>query len=49
MQTLDNLFERQVITPLQYLSRLPKGTVPNLSGLLRELKETPPADELPVI
>ena len=49
VQTLDNLFERQVITPLQYLSRLPKGTVPNLSGLLRELKETPPADELPVI
>ena len=48
VQTLDNLFERQVITPLQYLSRLPKGTVPNLSGLLRELKEAPPADGLPV-
>ncbi len=39
VQTLDNLFEHQVIDATQYLSRLPKGTVPNLSGLLRELQE----------
>lgn len=38
VQTLDNLFEHQVIDATQYLSRLPKGTVPNLSGLLRELQ-----------
>lgn len=25
VKTLDNLFERQIITPLQYLERLPKG------------------------
>lgn len=39
VQTLDNLFEHQVIDAAQYLSRLPKGTVPNLSGLLRELQQ----------
>ena len=39
VQTLDNLFEHQVIDATQYLSRLPKGTVPNLSGLLRELQQ----------
>lgn len=37
VETLDNLFDRQIIDAAQYLSRLPKGTVPNLSGLLREL------------
>lgn len=38
VQTLDNLFDRQVIDVVQYLSRLPKGTVPNLNGLIRELQ-----------
>lgn len=33
-RTLDNLLEREVITPLEYLERLPKGTVPDLGGLL---------------
>lgn len=37
VETLDNLFDRQIIDAVQYLSRLPKGTVPNLGGLLREL------------
>lgn len=37
--TLDNLFDRKVIDVVQYLNRLPKGTVPNLSGLIRELQE----------
>lgn len=40
IKTLDNLFGRQIITPLQYLQRLPKGTVPNLNGLIREMQET---------
>ena len=50
VKTLDNLFERQIITPLQYLERLPTGTVPDIGGLIRELREaargagTPPAD-----
>lgn len=38
--TLDRLFESGVINTVQYLSRLPKGTVPNLSGLIREIEET---------
>lgn len=40
IRTLDNLFDRQVIDVVQYLSRLPKGIIPNLSGLLRELRNT---------
>lgn len=35
--TLDNLFERGVLTTEQYLKRLPRGTVPDVEGLLREL------------
>lgn len=38
--TLDNLLQRGVITPRQYLLRLPKGTVPDTEGLLRELAQT---------
>ena len=38
IRTLDNLFDRQVIDVVQYLSRLPKGTVPNVNGLLREMQ-----------
>ena len=38
IRTLDNLFDRQVIDVVQYLSRLPKGTIPNLNGLLRDLQ-----------
>lgn len=34
--TLDALLERGVITPEQYLRRLPRGTVPDVDGLLRE-------------
>lgn len=36
--TLGNLFDRGVIDEVQYLSRLPKGTVPNLDGLIRDRK-----------
>ena len=38
IQTLDNLFDRGIVNVEQYLSRLPKGIVPNLNGLLRELQ-----------
>lgn len=38
IRTLDNLFDRQVIDVVQYLQRLPKGIVPDLSGLIRELE-----------
>lgn len=38
IRTLDNLFDRKVIDVFQYLSRLPKGTIPNVNGLLRDLK-----------
>lgn len=36
--TLDNLFDRQVIDAIQYLKRLPKGTVPNVTTLIEELE-----------
>ena len=36
--TLDNLLAAGVLTPEQYLKRLPKGTVPDVDGLLRELR-----------
>lgn len=38
IQTLDGLFDRGILDARQYLSRLPKGTVPQLSALLRELE-----------
>lgn len=48
-QTLDNLLANQIITPLQYLERLPKnGAVANLTGLIEDLKEqqaAPPQGE----
>ncbi len=37
--TLDNLLAANVITPLQYLQRLPSGVVPNVQGLIREMQE----------
>lgn len=40
IETLGNLFDRGVIDATQYLTRLPKGTVPNLDGLIRERKMT---------
>ncbi len=38
VKTLDNLFDREVIDAVQYLKRLPRGTVPDLGGLVRELE-----------
>ena len=50
LQTLDNLHKAGIIDTLQYLNRLPKGSVPELSSLIRELEEkakgtTPPTKE----
>ena len=45
VNTLDNLLSSQIITPKQYLERLPKGSVPNLSGLIREMQEAQRAQE----
>ena len=42
IRTLDNLFGAKVIDVVQYLKRLPKGTVPDVNGLIRELQQ---ADE----
>lgn len=36
--TLDNLFNQKVINVIQYLERLPKGTVPNVDGLIKEMQ-----------
>lgn len=38
LQTLDNLFKSNIIDAIQYLKRLPKGSVPELSSLIRELE-----------
>lgn len=38
-QTLDNLFAAQLLTPLQYLERLPKGSVPEQTALVRQARE----------
>ncbi len=39
IRTLDNLFDRQVIDAVQYLKRLPRGTVPDVTGLIREMEQ----------
>ena len=45
VQTLDGLFDRNVIDAVQYLSRLPKGAVPNVDALIHEIKQaTAPAE-----
>ncbi len=40
ISTLDNLLTKDVITPLQYVSRLPHGVIPQQQSLLREMKES---------
>lgn len=39
IRSLDNLFDRQMIDLLQYLERLPKGVIPNISELIKEIKK----------
>ncbi len=38
ISTLNNLLQAQLITPLQYLKRLPKNSIPDQTGLIRELQ-----------
>jgi hypothetical protein len=35
---LDSLFDRKVIDVTQYLERLPKGIVPDISGLMEDMR-----------
>ena len=39
LATLDGLLEKKIITPLQYLKRLPHGIIPGQQSLLCEVKE----------
>ena len=39
VSSLGNLFERGVITAEEYLSRLPKGIIPDITGLIERVKE----------
>lgn len=41
VRALDGLLDHGIITPRQYLQRLPRGTVPDIGGLLRELNTAP--------
>lgn len=38
VSVLDNLLDKGAITPLQYLKRLPKGLIPNVSELIKEVE-----------
>ncbi len=38
ISTLDSLLANQLITPVQYLERLPKGIIPKLSELIDDIK-----------
>ncbi len=44
MTTLDNLLDKEIITPLQYVSRLPRGVIPKQQGLISELQTVKPAE-----
>lgn len=37
--SLGNLLQSGIITPIQYLERIPKGTIPDITGLIDSLKE----------
>ena len=39
IRTLDNLFDKEVIGVLEYLKRLPKGTVPDVTSLIKEMQK----------
>ena len=45
IRTLDNLLERQLITPIEYLKRLPKGTVPEINSLIKDRENQQAAAE----
>ena len=46
IRTLDNLFDRGVIDVVQYLKRLPSGTIQNVNGLIRELEQAVSAGKM---
>lgn len=46
LSSLDNLLKAGIITPLQYLERIPKGTVPDITGLIDQLKTANENDDL---
>ena len=39
VSSLGNLLTAGIITPMQYLERLPKGIIPDITGLISEIKE----------
>lgn len=40
IRTLDNLFDRHIIDAVQYLKRIPKGIVHDVTGLIKEMQTT---------
>ncbi len=48
VSSLEGLLNAQIITPLQYLERLPKNLIPDLTGLIEEIKaqQLPPTDDM---
>jgi hypothetical protein len=46
LSSLDNLLKAGIITPLQYLERIPKGTVPDITGLIEQIKQANDNDEI---
>lgn len=38
ISTLNNLLQAGIITPLQFLERVPKGIIPDVTGLIEEMK-----------
>jgi hypothetical protein len=51
ISTLGNLLTSGLITPLQYLKRLPKNSIPDISGLIRDMtkKESDTAGDVETI
>ncbi len=47
IQTLDALRTSQTIDILQYLERMPKGIIPDIGGLIDDIKEQMAAQQLP--
>lgn len=39
ISTLDALLQAQIITPIQYLERMPSGFIPDKTGLIEDIKE----------
>lgn len=46
LSSLDNLLKSGIITPLQYLERIPKGTIPDITGLIDQLKAANENDDI---